>query len=103
MIQPEDLFHQIITQYQTTDPFLIAQKAGITVLCESWYPITFGEFSSFKRTITINQKSPIRQEIILAHELGHFFIFEKKIKFSRKEEEVFVEKFTDLFRMSESI
>lgn len=94
---PEELFKEITTRFQTNNPYEIVEKAGIDVVFENWYPTTYGEFSTIKRTITINQKSPIRQELILAHELGHFFVFEKGLMLSRAAEEVFVEEFCHYF------
>jgi Zn-dependent peptidase ImmA (M78 family) len=64
---------KIVNQYNTTDVFKLARLAGVIVKKECWYPATWGEFDPISKNITINLNATIEPEIILAHELGHFF------------------------------
>jgi len=85
-------------KYGTHDPFIIAEKAGVRVIYESWYPTTIGEFEKDSETIRVNRRALENnknaadlERIIVAHELGHYFALD--LNLDRKEEEVFARDF----------
>ena len=85
-------------KYDTNDPFIIAEKAGVRVIYESWYPTTIGEFEKDSETIRVNQRALENnknaadlERIIVAHELGHYFAL--GLKLDGKDEEVFARDF----------
>ncbi|HEX8567747.1 MAG TPA: hypothetical protein VF648_19060 [Pyrinomonadaceae bacterium] len=85
-------------KYGTNDPFIIAEKAGVRVVYESWYPTTIGEFEREGNTIRVNRRALENnknaadlERIIVAHELGHYFALD--LNLDRKEEEVFARDF----------
>jgi Zn-dependent peptidase ImmA (M78 family) len=67
------LAQEIATTYQTRDPLLLAQRAGIAVAYAHWEPVTYGEFDRRSRTITLNLRATAPLTCVLAHELGHYF------------------------------
>ena len=94
-------------KYGTHDPFIIAEKAGVRVVYESWYPTTIGEFEKDSKTIRVNRRALENnknaadlERIITAHELGHFFALD--LKLDGKEEEIFAGEFAaELLKMNE--
>ena len=94
-------------KYGTNDPFIIAEKAGVRIIYESWYPTTIGEFEREGKTIRVNQRALENnknaadlERIIIAHELGHYFALD--LKLDRKDEEVFAREFAvELLRRDE--
>ena len=85
-------------KYGTHDPLIIAEKAGVRVIYESWYPTTIGEFEREGGTIRVNRRALENnknaadlEQIIVAHELGHYFALD--LKLDRKDEEVFARAF----------
>ena len=93
-----NLAKSVIEKYGTKDPFIIAEKAGVRVVYESWYPTTIGEFEKDPETIRVNRRALENnknaadlERIIVAHELGHYFAFD--LNLDRKEEEVFARDF----------
>ncbi len=85
-------------KYKTRDVFLIAEKAGVAIIYESWHPATIGEFEGKTNTIRVNQNALEKAENveeqrkkIVAHELGHFFA--QDLNLSRAEEEKFCDDF----------
>ena len=74
---------KVIERCGTNDVFEIALKSNISIVYEDWYPTTIGEFDKQTNTICVNNralkesKNAIELEkIIIAHELGHFFVAE---------------------------
>ena len=94
-------------KYDTNDPFIIAEKAGVRVVYESWYPTTIGEFEKDPETIRVNQRAlennknaPDLERIIVAHELGHYFALD--LNLDKKDEENFAGEFAvELLRRGE--
>ncbi len=94
----QNLCDEIIRDYGTRDVFLIAEKVGISIIYESWHPVTFGEFAKNTKTIRVNKNAlasaedaeDLEQKIV-AHELGHFFAIDLKLE--QKEEEKFARLF----------
>jgi hypothetical protein len=39
---------QIVEDFGTNDVFVIAEKAGVKICYESWFPVTIGEFDRKK-------------------------------------------------------
>ena len=85
-------------KYDTNDPFIIAEKAGVRIIYESWYPTTIGEFEREGKTIRVNRRALENnknaadlERIIVAHELGHYFALD--LNSNRKDEEVFARDF----------
>lgn len=85
-------------KYGTNNPFIIAEKAGVRVVYESWYPTTIGEFEREGKTIRVNRRALENnknaadlERIIIAHELGHFFAHD--LNLDRKDEEIFAGEF----------
>lgn len=85
--------HIIIERYPTRDPFRIAERAGVRIIYESWFPATIGEFDKKRRTICVNMRAGEAFEKIVAHELGHFFAAE--LGFDKATEEKFCREFAE--------
>jgi Zn-dependent peptidase ImmA (M78 family) len=92
-----ELALKIIEKYGTTDVFSIANQAKIKVFYEKWQPVTYGEFHKKDLSIHINLDAPIQKEQVLAHELGHFFIYKMGLKLNKTEEEIMVKAFAKQF------
>ena len=93
-----DLAKSVIGKYGTNDPFIIAEKAGVRVIYESWYPTAIGEFEREGKTIRVNRRALENnknaadlERIIVAHELGHYFALD--LNLDRKDEENFAGEF----------
>lgn len=98
----QSLCDEIIRDYRTRDVFLIAEKVGVSIIYESWHPVTFGEFEKNTKTIRVNGNALASaanaedlERKIVAHELGHFFAVD--LKLGRKEEEKFARAFAEIF------
>ena len=88
----------IIEKYGTSDVFSIAKQAHIKVIYEHWQPVTYGEFDKKDLSIHINLNAPMGKERILAHELGHYFVYQVRFNFSKKEEEKIVDDFANFIQ-----
>jgi Zn-dependent peptidase ImmA (M78 family) len=92
-----DAAKNVVEEFGTNDPFVIAEKAGVRVVYESWYPTTIGEFERDAKTIRVNRRALENknaadlERIIVAHELGHFFALDLELE--RSEEEIFARQF----------
>lgn len=82
----------------TRDVFQIAEKSGVAIVYESWYPTTIGEFELRTKRILVNERAlennpnaATLKRAIVAHELAHFFADEFKI--DKLEEEKFAGEF----------
>ena len=87
-------------EHKTRDVFLIAEKAGVSIIYESWHPATIGEYDRKTKTIRVNRNAPGKaedaenmREKIIAHELGHFYAID--LKMDKKEEETFARSFAE--------
>lgn len=73
-------------EFQTTDAFTIAKRAGIKIIRERWPLVTIGEYEPRTRTIRVNLAAleqargakdqrliGLLEQAIVAHELGHMF------------------------------
>ena len=87
-------------EHKTRDVFLIAEKAGVSIIYESWHPATIGEYDRKTKTIRVNRNAPGKaedaenmREKIIAHELGHFYAID--LKMDKKEEEKFARSFAE--------
>lgn len=85
-------------QLATRDVFEIARANGVSIVYESWYPVTIGEFERRTKTIRVNERAIAAAadgrelEIkIIAHELGHFFA--SSMKMDSESEEAFSREF----------
>ncbi len=79
---------KVQAQYQTADPVLLAQKAGVKVHYAAWDPCTWGEYDAHTQVITLNTNAPILLAEVLLHELGHYFLRLNGFVGSRAEEEM---------------
>ena len=91
---------KIIEKFGTNDVYKIAEKNGVSILYEDWYPVTIGEFERKTKTIRVNLRALENQEnakslerTIIAHELGHFFA--KTFNFKKMDEELFAHEFAE--------
>lgn len=91
---------EITGRFETTDVFELAGRAGVKIVYESWHPVTIGEFERNTKTIRVNLRalenktdSADLKEIIVAHELGHFFAID--LKLTELEEERFAHAFAE--------
>ena len=91
---------EIIKRFGTSDVFKIANRNEVSIVYESWFPVTIGEFERKTRTIKVNlqalqdEKTAKKLEKqIIAHELGHFFALD--LKLNKKEEENFAHAFAE--------
>ena len=91
---------KIIAELGTSDVYAIAEKSGVKIFYENWYPVTIGEYERKTRTIRVNRraltsnKNDVSVEKIIAHELGHFFAVD--LNYSREEEERFARRFAEI-------
>ncbi len=87
----------IIEKFGTNDVFVIAERADVKIIYESWHPSTVGEFDKQRKTICVNRRAVAEKHYaereIIAHELGHFFA--TAFDFDRKREEDFACQFAD--------
>ncbi len=90
------LAQNTIQKYATNDVFLLCKKTEIELRYEKWHPVTLGEFDKKTNTICINLTTKIDPKQIIAHELGHYFIHQMELKFSRIEEEKIIENFAKI-------
>ena len=81
----------VIKKFNTRDVFEIAEKAGVRVVYESWFPVTIGEFDRKNKRICVNLNANVPVEKIIAHELGHLFAQDLNLK--KSEEEKFCDDF----------
>ncbi len=89
---------RVIENFDTSDVFVIAEKAGVKIVYESWFPVTIGEFDRKSKLICVNLNAKETHEKIIAHELGHFFA--QELKLNKTEEESFCHEFAQsLLRM----
>jgi Zn-dependent peptidase ImmA (M78 family) len=91
---------KIVEKFGTNDVYEIAEKTGVAIIYESWYPVTIGEFEGKTKTIRINLRalankgsSQSLERKIIAHELGHYFA--KDFNFDKKDEEIFAHQFAE--------
>ena len=82
---------RVVTQFDTRDVFEIAEKSGVKIFYERWFPVTFGEFDRKNKTVCVNLNASETVEKIVAHELGHFFA--QGLNLNKKEEESFCDDF----------
>ncbi len=87
----------VIQQYNTTAILTIAERAGVTLVYEKWYPTTYGEFNKKTQIITINENSPIPLKDVIAHELGHYFSYMVGNQLGISEEEASATDFAKCF------
>lgn len=97
-VEAQSFARKIVAQFATNDVYKIAEKAGVKIVYEDWYPVTIGEYEKKTKTIRVNcralqkDKKNLERKII-AHELGHFFAVD--LKLDKKEEEIFAHKFAE--------
>ncbi len=87
---------EIAEKFGTSDAFEIARKCGVSVIYESWHPVTVGEFDRKNRAIHVNLRAAEKNidfEKIVAHELGHFFALD--LKLDKSAEENFAHEFAE--------
>ena len=90
---------KIITEYNTNNVFTLARQAGVTIIYEKWYPITYGEFHKKTKTIYVNLNAPIEKKHIIAHELGHYFSELLGNNLNKIEEEKIAEDFAECMKI----
>ena len=103
----ENFVDKIASEYGTRDPFEIARRCGVSVVRESWYPVTIGEFERRTKTIRLNLQAlensgnaAALEKKIVAHELGHFFAGDLKLE--KAEEENFCHEFARILAGEEN-
>ena len=89
---------KIVRDCGDADVYVIAEKKGVSVFYESWYPVTIGEFERNTKIVRVNlralennQDSEVLEKTIIAHELGHFFADD--LKLNKDDEENFCHEF----------
>lgn len=94
----ENFVKRTVAEFGTSDPYKIAEIAGVKIVFESWHPVTIGEFERPTKTILVNRRAVAESETgdnleenIIAHELGHFFAADWKL--DKAEEENFAHQF----------
>ncbi len=93
-VKGQEFAQQIFEKFGTHDVFEIAEKAGVRIVYESWFPVTIGEFERKTKTICVNLTTAENREKIVAHELGHFFA--RDLNLNKTEEEKFAQEFTEV-------
>lgn len=86
-----ELAKRVFAEFRTNNVFEIAEKAGVKIVYEKWFPATIGEFDRKNKTICVNLNARVKTEKIIAHELGHFFA--PDLNLNRAEEEKFCDGF----------
>ncbi len=84
----------VVTGFGTNNVFEIAQNLNISITYAKWFPVTLGEFDKKNRRITVNKNAEIPFEKIIAHELGHYFVW---LNFELRHLNFDEEKFCDEF------
>lgn len=88
---------KIINKFGTLNVYEIAEKSGVKIIYQRWYPTTAGEFDKKNKTICVNTEAVlanlVSEQEIIAHELGHFFA--EEFGFDRKSEENFAKEFAN--------
>lgn len=96
-MKASEIARKIVEEFGTNDVFAIAEKAGVKIVYENWYPVTIGEYDKKSRQICVNLRAvsdnKAAERKIIAHELGHFFSAE--FDFDRKREENFACEFAE--------
>lgn len=92
-----DLASIIFCRYGTRDVYAIAERAGLKIVYQKWFPATAGEFHFKTKTIYVNENAGIPTEKIIAHELGHYFLKESETQRRRDAEDFDEEEFCDEF------
>lgn len=95
-MQADELAEKVAAQFQTRNVCEIAEKLGLKIVYEKWFPVTLGEFDWKKNQITVNENADIEYRKIIAHELGHYFLKKLELKVTG-DEEVFCDEFADRF------
>lgn len=91
-MKANELAKTITQRFQTRNIEKIAERSGVKVVYEKWFPVTLGEFDWKKREIRVNENAEIRFDRIIAHELGHFFVKLYELKIAG-DEEMFCDEF----------
>lgn len=97
--QAQAIARKIIAEFGTSDVRQIAEKAGVRIVFEHWHPVTIGEYEKKTCMIRVNQRAGEVGEgasnfaKIIAHELGHYFAADLKLK--KTDEEVFARAFAE--------
>ncbi len=89
-----ELAEQVFLRFKTCGIFEIAERAGVRIVYQKWFPVTLGEFDWRTKTIIVNENAAIEKEKIIAHELGHYFLREFDVK-DIADEEKFCDEFAD--------
>ena len=97
-IMGRELAEGICEQFGTRSVLQLCHIAQINIRYEKWNPTTLGEFDRKKNTICLNLNAQIPHYQILAHEVGHYFIHQKKILLNRAEEEIVASTFAEYFQ-----
>ena len=99
-MKAEAFARKIVERFGTDDVYKIAEKNDVSIVYESWYPVTIGEFERKTKTIRVNLRALKNKEndkhlerTIIAHELGHFYA--EKFNFDKKDEENFAHEFAE--------
>ncbi|MCA1624242.1 MAG: hypothetical protein LC778_10655 [Acidobacteria bacterium] len=90
----EIFVEKVIREFGTRDVFEIAERIGVKIVYESWFPVTIGEFDNRNKTICVNLNAGVKLEKIIAHELGHFFA--QEFNLNKAEEEKFAREFVEV-------
>ena len=93
-MKADQLAKTVLERFQTRNVNEIAGKSGVKVIYEKWFPVTLGELDWKKREIRVNQNAKIDFDVIIAHELGHYFIKIYELKIAG-DEETFCDEFAD--------
>jgi Zn-dependent peptidase ImmA (M78 family) len=92
-VSPRQAAQSLVAQQGVSDAFALAKALGVVVQKGQWFPITHGEFDRRTQVITLNERSPVPIEQILAHELGHWWLHTQQIRLPLAEEERWVRDF----------
>jgi len=92
-IKGQEFAKQVLENFGTNDVFVIAEKAGVQIVYENWFPVTIGEYNRKNKTICVNLNAKETREKIIAHELGHFFA--QDLNLTKTEEEKFCDDFAE--------
>jgi len=91
---------QVVKEIATADVFSIAEAAGVKIVYENWFPVTYGEFDKKRKTVFVNLNAAESHLKIIAHELGHFFA--QDLNLTGTEEETFAHGFAEYFSTDKS-
>ena len=94
----QEFAKRIVAEFSNGNVVEIAERVGVEIVYEKWFPTTIGEFDRKNKKICVNLNAREKVEKIIAHELGHFFAL--GLNLEREAEEIFAREFAGALLMN---